>query len=70
MDQAAGAPLGYIRDRLAGWSTAGLLHDVTVGVNSTPTYPKDFQATSGYDIPTGWGTPDIGALIHSINPNA
>ena len=70
MDQAAGAPLGYIRDRLAGWSTAGLLHDVTVGVNSTPTYPKDFQATSGYDIPTGWGTPDVGALIHSINPNA
>jgi subtilase family serine protease len=66
MDQAAPAPLGYVRDRLAGWASTGLLHDVTAGANSTPTYTGGFSAAPGYDAPTGYGTPDVGQLIASV----
>ena len=66
LDQAATTPVGYIRDRLAGWASAGLLNDVVAGSNSTPTDTKDFTAGPGYDIPTGYGTPDVAKLIASV----
>jgi subtilase family serine protease len=63
MDEAAPAPLGYIRGKLAGWARAGLLHDVVKGANSTPTFSGGYSASTGYDVPTGYGTPDVGGLI-------
>ena len=66
LDQAARAPLGDIRGRLAAWAGAGKLHDVIAGANTTPTFNGGYSATSAYDAPTGYGTPDVGQLVASV----
>jgi len=63
LDQARGSSLGYIRDRIPGWASSGALYDVQKGSNSTPTYKGGFSATGGHDLPTGYGTPNVGKLI-------
>lgn len=46
-------------------------NDVTVGGNSDP-YPTapGFSADTGYDLPTGLGTPIVSGLLHSLAPSA
>ncbi len=46
-------------------------HDVTVGNNRDP-YPSapGFPARSGYDLPTGLGTPIVSGLLASLAPHA
>lgn len=41
---------------------AAVFHDIVVGSNST-TQAKGFPAKPGYDLATGWGTPDVPALF-------
>ena len=63
LDQAAGHDLGAIRGSLASWLSAGALYDVTVGDNTSPTFSGGYAAGPGWDVPTGYGTPDVGKLL-------
>ncbi len=44
---------------------AAAFHDITTGNNGTPTH---FPAVAGYDLATGWGTPNGQPLINAIVP--
>ena len=61
--QKAGHRLGDINGSLPSWLAAGGLHDVTVGDNRTDTFTGGYDARTGWDVPTGYGTPDVGALL-------
>jgi subtilase family serine protease len=65
LDQARGRPFGFINQRLYQLGAAGalkpLFHDVTLGDNSFNMVPG-YPATPGFDLSTGWGTPNFGTL--------
>jgi subtilase family serine protease len=65
LDQARGRPFGFINQRLYRLGAAGalkpLFHDVTLGDNSFNKVPG-YPATPGFDLSTGWGTPNFGTL--------
>lgn len=65
--QAVGHPVGGVNQYLAGWAANGQLNDVTVGSNDTPTFMGGFSASGGWDRPTGYGTPDAGAIITALS---
>jgi subtilase family serine protease len=60
-NQLAGRPLGFLNPRLYLLRGKGF-HDVTVGNNSFLGLPG-YNATPGWDLATGWGTPNVGALL-------
>jgi subtilase family serine protease len=41
-------------------------HDITTGNNTTTCSPSQFFAGDGYDLSTGWGTPNGGGLISAL----
>lgn len=43
-------------------------HDITVGNNTNSYSPTNFVATAGYDLCTGWGTPNGTNLINLLAP--
>jgi subtilase family serine protease len=43
-------------------------HDITVGNNTNSISPTKFYATAGYDLCTGWGTPNGTNLINLLAP--
>ena len=45
-----------------------IFHDVTTGNNFSGSSPNLFPAAPGYDLCTGWGTPDGTNLINSLAP--
>ncbi len=45
--------------------TASGIRDVRGG-NNTFNHVKGYKATRGYDLTTGWGTPDIGVLVPAL----
>jgi uncharacterized repeat protein (TIGR03803 family) len=47
-------------------SYTALFHDITTGNNEGPTSPSQFVAVAGYDLCTGWGTPNGSNLIMAI----
>jgi subtilase family serine protease len=63
LSQAQGKPLGFINKQLYRLGGSGLLrflsHDVTTGDNGIDGVPG-YPATRGYDLSTGWGTPNFG----------
>ncbi len=62
-----GNPVWY---RLLGQATAPY-HDVTTGNNCipvSPCAPDTYPATAGYDLATGVGTPDFGAIATALLP--
>lgn len=65
LNQARGRSLGFINRRLYRLGGAGrlspLFHDITVGNNAFEGVPG-FAATPGFDLATGWGTPNFGTL--------
>jgi subtilase family serine protease len=65
LNQLRGRPLGFSNRRLyrlgASGGLASLFHDVTTGDNAFGTVPG-YAATRGYDLATGWGTPNFGKL--------
>jgi subtilase family serine protease len=72
-DQAAGHALGFLNPTLYAIGAnpalyAADFHDVTVGDNgfSGPGFP----AATGYDLPTGLGTPDVAHLISTLSSGA
>jgi subtilase family serine protease len=65
LDQARGRALGFMNRRLYRLGAAGalntLFHDITAGDNSSNGVPG-YPATPGFDLSTGWGTPNFGKL--------
>ena len=65
LNQARGRPLGYLNNRLyllgATGGLVGLFHDVTNGDNAFAGV-SGYAAGPGYDLSTGWGTPNFGVL--------
>ena len=68
-NQLGGRPMGFLNTRLydLGRSRAlsFLMHDITEGDNSFAGI-TGFAATPGWDLATGWGTPDNGMVFHLI----
>jgi subtilase family serine protease len=44
----------------------GAFHDITVGTNANPASAVGYQAMPGYDLATGWGSPDVSRLIGDL----
>ena len=68
-DQAAGHPLGLLNPQLYRIAQdpkayAADFHDVTVGQNAL--YGPGFSAGTGYDMPTGLGSPNVANLIRTL----
>jgi subtilase family serine protease len=65
LNQARGRPMGFLNDRLYLLGGLGalrnLFHDVTLGDNSFGGQ-DGYPALPGYDLSTGWGTPNFGLL--------
>jgi subtilase family serine protease len=65
LNQARGRPMGFINDRLyllgGLGALRGLFHDVKVGDNAFGGI-DGYPAKPGYDLSTGWGTPNFGVL--------
>lgn len=62
-----GNPIWY---QLLGRTTAPY-HDITTGNNcvpASPCAPNTYPATAGYDLVTGVGTPDFGAIATALVP--
>jgi subtilase family serine protease len=79
VDQANGAPVGFINPEiyalgyLAGSSVFNDVHQgnnsVTAGpvnVNGTLIPVDGYVATHGYDLTTGWGTPNVQNLVYGL----
>jgi len=50
----------------AGYSYAACFHDTTTGNNFWQGSQTKFPAVSGYDLCTGWGTPNGASLINAL----
>jgi subtilase family serine protease len=65
LNQVRGRPMGYLNERLyllGGFGLLnGLFHDVKLGDNSFGAV-TGYSARPGYDLTTGWGTPNFGLL--------
>ena len=59
-------PAVYAIGKAAGYSTN--FHDITTGNNTNSSSPTLFFAVSGYDLCTGWGTPNGQSLINTLAP--
>lgn len=57
-------PTLYAIGRSANYATA--FHDITIGNNTNDSSPTNFFATVGYDLCTGWGSPNGSNLINAL----
>ena len=57
-------PTIYTLGKNTGYTA--VLHDTTTGNNASPTSRTKFPAVTGYDLATGWGTPNGTALINAL----
>lgn len=68
---ASGKPaVGFINPTIyaigKGAGYASSFHDITTGDNTTQTSPGFFHAVRGYDLCTGWGTPNGTNFINAV----
>jgi uncharacterized repeat protein (TIGR01451 family) len=61
-------PVVYGIGTRAGYTTN--FHDITVGNNTNSSSPTKFFAVPGYDLCTGWGSPNGQSLINTLAPRA
>jgi len=72
LDQQTGTPAGLINPKLYELGNAqahggpAVFHDIVEGSNATMT-AKGFPAKPGYDLATGWGTPNVAALFPALH---
>ena len=63
-------PVGFLNPTLYtmcnGGSYNSIFHDITTGNNFNTSSPSAFSAVTGYDLCTGWGTPNGTALINAL----
>jgi hypothetical protein len=64
------APVGFINPAIYAIGKSGNytadFHDITTGNNTWPSSPTNFYAVAGYDLCTGWGTPNGINLINAL----
>ncbi len=64
------APIGFLNPALyalgksAGYSSS--FHDITTGNNTNPGSPTNYYAVPGYDLCTGWGSPNGLNFINAL----
>jgi subtilase family serine protease len=72
INQKTRKPIGFLNKSLYKLGKLGLLgfvmHDITAGDNGLNGVPG-FPATAGWDLATGWGTPNGGFLNSLIKDN-
>lgn len=66
-------PLGFINPAIyaigkSNPNYASIFHDVTTGNNFSSSSPNKFSAVTGYDLCTGWGSPNGTNLINALSP--
>jgi subtilase family serine protease len=69
VDQANGSPMGWVNPAIYSIGNSRAFHDITLGNNaicSGECGEDGFLAGHGYDLTTGWGTPDVTYLIHAL----
>ena len=77
LNEANGDPVGFINPAIyslaesthGGFGFFGPFHDITSGNNADCSGlcgEDGFVATRGYDLTTGWGTPNVSAFIQGI----
>ncbi len=59
-------PAVYAIGASAGYGTD--FHDITTGNNTWSDSPNNYYAVAGYDLCTGWGTPNGQNLINALAP--
>ena len=63
-------PVGFINPAFyamgKGTNYTSTFHDTTTGNNEWPSSPSRFAAVAGYDLCTGWGTPNGTNLINAL----
>ena len=68
------APVGFLNQQLyaigKGTNYTPAFHDITTGNNVSSNSPSRFSAVPGYDLCTGWGTPNGTNLISILAPPA
>jgi subtilase family serine protease len=68
-NQLAGHPLGFLNLKLyllaALVGQSQFFHDITIGNNSFNGVPV-YGATIGWDLASGWGTPNLGKLVGEL----
>ncbi len=64
------SPVGFLNPTIytigTGANYTSAFHDITTGNNTTTCSPDLFYAVAGYDLCTGWGTPNGGGLIAAL----
>ena len=67
---AGRGPLGFLNPPLYKLAESGAyaadFHDITVGNNQLAGTPVGFNAATGYDPASGWGTPDVAKLVSDL----
>jgi uncharacterized repeat protein (TIGR01451 family) len=68
------SPVGFLNPALyalgLGSNYNATFHDITVGNNTNKTVTTKFFAVTGYDLCTGWGTPNGTNMINALAPPA
>ena len=66
-------PVGFVNPAIyaigTGPNYASCFHDITTGNNTNRSSPNQVLAVSGYDLCTGWGTPNGTNLINALSPS-
>ncbi len=66
------SPVGFLNPALyaigTGITYTDCFHDITTGNNTNHYTNTEFFAVSGYDLCTGWGTPNGSSLINALAP--
>jgi subtilase family serine protease len=69
-NQLRGSNLGFLNDKIysiaEGSAYSSDFHDITIGNNQLLGTPTGNSAGTGYDLATGWGTPDVANLVASL----
>jgi subtilase family serine protease len=69
-NQMRGNNLGFLNDKIysiaEGSSYSSNFHDITIGNNKLLGTPSGNSGGTGYDLATGWGTPDVANLVSSL----
>ena len=64
------APMGFVNPSIyalaKGAGYTNCFHDITTGNNFSSASPTNYPAIAGYDLCTGWGTPQGGFLINAL----
>jgi subtilase family serine protease len=65
--QSGRPPVGFLNPAFYSLRNGGsFFHDITTGNNTHANSPNAFYAVPGYDLCTGWGTPNGATLINAL----